>query len=280
MPPSEKEYESLRKKDGHFLYYRKWSLSEPRASLLLLHGMGGYSGRFFELAPFLNEHGFHVEAFDFQGFGVSEEKRGHIPHFSHYEKDILLFLEKMKKESPNRKHFIVAESMGALMTLSLLIHHPDAVNGAVLLSPALKDNLPLSLRERALLAGAAFFTPQRYFPVGFQTSQFTRDERIAAKIERDELEVRNITAKSFYEILKGMTSVNFQANKITTPLLIQQAGIDYLVSAAASEAFYNRLPGPDKFFILYKGFYHALYLDQGRKQVFQDMVHWLEKRTS
>lgn len=282
LPPL--PYQSHRKKDGHFIYYRTWPVDAPRATVMLVHGMGGYSGRFPELATRLNEQGFHVEAPDLQGFGASDERKGHIPHFACYRKDLALFAEKIKTDFPEQKLFIIAESMGALATLDLLTQRdpkaPEQIAGVTLISPALKDALPIPFKERALIGLYAFFNPSATFPVRFSANRFTRDEAVAARIDADPLEVRRISAKLFYETLKAMIRVNLRAKQLTTPVLIQQAGTDHLISSTASEAFYQRIGSTDKLFILYKGFFHALYLDKGREQVFKDMVSWLSKHCS
>ena len=51
--------------------YRQWTVPEPKALLLLVHGLGANSGRWQAMAEFFMKHGvssFAVECPDFKGY--------------------------------------------------------------------------------------------------------------------------------------------------------------------------------------------------------------------
>lgn len=54
--------------DGLKLYDQWWRpQSEPRASVVILHGLCEHSGRYNEVAEFLATHGYAVDTFDLRG---------------------------------------------------------------------------------------------------------------------------------------------------------------------------------------------------------------------
>ncbi|MFH1765744.1 MAG: alpha/beta fold hydrolase, partial [Gemmatimonadota bacterium] len=58
------------------LFWCAWDAPKPRASLLLVHGLGEHSGRYDAFARVLAEEGTSVFAFDLRGNGRSPGPRG------------------------------------------------------------------------------------------------------------------------------------------------------------------------------------------------------------
>jgi len=65
-------------------------------------------------------------------------------------------------------------------------------------------------------------------------------------------------------------------DKITLPLLMQQASDDFVVNQKRAEEFFDLLPSKDKEKIIYQGFYHEIYNEVGRQKPFSDLIKWLE----
>jgi alpha-beta hydrolase superfamily lysophospholipase len=267
----------LESKDGR-VFLREWSCENPKAVMILVHGLGGYSGRFFELGPYFADKGVRTCAIELKGFGDSPAIKGHISNFKVYTNELKFLVKQVRAENPGKKIFMLGESMGGLITLDFAIHHGDMMNGMILISPALKDKLPISLFKKANIFFSALFNPMKKFSAQFNAEMFTRDPEMIKRINNDPLEVRELTAKFFLSIFKSLIYVNMNANKITLPTLMLLAGRDTMISAEAAEAYFKKIPSKDKELKWYPEMYHALYVDSGRERVFEDILNWLNKR--
>lgn len=264
----------LKSRDG-IVFYREWNCVSPKAVMILVHGMGGYSGRFFEFGPYLAKAGFQVYAIEQKGHGESPSIKGHVSNFKLYTADLKALVKLAGSQHPGKKIFIFGESMGGLITLDFAIHHQKLINGAILMSPAVKDKLPISLKKKADIFRAAIFEPMGFFPAGFNAEMFTRDTVIAKRINSDPLEVRNFTARFFLSILKAMIYVNMHPRSIKLPVLMLLAGKDTMISAEAAEAYFKKIRSKDKELKWYPEMYHALYVDKDREKVFKDIISWI-----
>jgi alpha-beta hydrolase superfamily lysophospholipase len=268
----------LKSQDG-IVFYREWNCPSTslRAVIILVHGLGGYSGRFFEFGPYLAKNGLQVYAIELKGFGESPSIKGHINNFQVYTKELKALVETAKKLHAGKKIFMFGESMGGLIAIDFSIHHQDMIDGMILISPAVKDKMPYTLKQRAEILRAALFDPLAFFPSGFTASIFTRDPVMAKRIDNDPLEVRNLTAKFFLSILKTMLFVNTRPRAIKLPVLMLLAGKDAMISAEAAQAYFNKLSSKDKELKWYNDMYHALYADKDRENVFKDILSWVNK---
>jgi alpha-beta hydrolase superfamily lysophospholipase len=267
---------ALKSKDGR-VFYRDWECADPKAAIILVHGLGGYSGRFYEMGPMLANNRLNVYAIELKGHGESPSIRGHVSNFKIYTEELKLLVELAKKENPGKKVFIFGESMGGLITLDFSIHHQDLINGIILVSPGVKDKLPVSLPKRAQILFSAIAHPLRYFSAEFDANMFTRDPEMAKRINADPLEVRRFTANFFTSALKAMTFVNMNPKKITLPVLMLLSGKDTMVSAEAAAAYFKKISSKDKDLKWYPEMYHALYVDKDREKVFKDIVDWVRE---
>ena len=266
----------LKSFDGR-VFYREWTCVSPKAVIIFVHGMGGYSGRFFEMGPYFAKAGFQIFAIEQKGHGESPSIKGHISNFKLYSSDLKSLVEHARAQFPGRKIFVFGESMGGLITLDFCIHFQDLIDGIILVSPAVKDKLPMSLKKKAEILKAAIFDPMGFFPAGFSASMFTRDPLIIKRIDADELETRNFTAKFFLSILKAIIYVNSKPRAIKLPVLMLLSGKDTMVSAEAAAAYFKKIRSKDKELKLYPEMYHALYVDKDRIDVFKDIIDWTSR---
>ena len=266
----------LKSRDGK-VFYREWNCPHPKAVMILVHGLGGYSGRFFEFGPYLAKSGLQIYAIELKGFGESPSIKGHINNFQIYTNELKSLVETVKKMHPGKKIFIFGESMGGLITLDFSIHYQNMIDGMILISPAVKDKMPYTLKQKADIFRAALFDPMAFFPAGFNAELFTRDPVMAKRINNDPLEVRMLTAKFFLSILKAMIFVGAMPRSIKLPVLMVLAGKDKMISAEAAEKYFKKIRSKDKELKRYPEMYHALYVDKDRENVFKDIISWVNK---
>lgn len=122
--------------DGHLIHYREWpARGVSRGAMLLVHGLGGSTFSFREIAPRLARRGFDIVAVDLPGFGYSS-RSDKTSFDSPFVTDMLWRI--VGESSPtHRRWFLIGHSMGARSVLSMLERQPSRVRGIVLSNPAL-----------------------------------------------------------------------------------------------------------------------------------------------
>ena len=75
---------SFQSGSGANTFYRCWATKEPRAVLLLTHGLAEHSGRYGDFASFFADAGIATYALDLPGHGNSDGMRGHVRDFQEY----------------------------------------------------------------------------------------------------------------------------------------------------------------------------------------------------
>jgi pimeloyl-ACP methyl ester carboxylesterase len=128
---------------GYTIQYTVQGTGQP---LVLVHGFGASIGHWRKNIPALAAAGYQVFALDLLGFGASAKPA--------IDYSIDLWVELLRDfwaDKIQRPAVFVGNSIGGLITLSVLANHPDITAGGVLLNPAgglnhRPDELNLPLR--------------------------------------------------------------------------------------------------------------------------------------
>jgi len=109
-------------------------------------------------------------------------------------------------------------------------------------------------------------------------AHLSRDPEVGRAYAADPLVNRKVSAKWFAEATRAMQEVVEWAPKITTPLLVMHGTEDRLASATATKRLFERLNSADKELEIYSGFYHELFNEPEKRDVFERVTDWLSKR--
>ncbi|HOF13452.1 MAG TPA: alpha/beta hydrolase, partial [Spirochaetota bacterium] len=71
-------------KGGIEIFFQQWEVANPKAVLIIIHGLGEHSGRYGNLIDALQNKGIAIFGLDHRGFGRSGGKRGHTDSFMDY----------------------------------------------------------------------------------------------------------------------------------------------------------------------------------------------------
>ena len=96
-------------KDGTKLSIQTWTIDEPIAELILIHGFSEYTRRYNWAAGIFNENRINVYSFDLRGHGNSGGERANISTFDEFIEDVHLFIENLKLG--NDRIFILGHSL-------------------------------------------------------------------------------------------------------------------------------------------------------------------------
>jgi acylglycerol lipase len=267
----------LQEKSG--VMYRRWVVSDAKAVLLLVHGIGAHSARWDFLADFFGGKGFSCYAIELKGFGQTPDRpQGYINSFNTYYKDILTLREAAQKEHPGKKIFLIGESLGGLLAFTVAALHPEAFAGLVLMSPAFANAMPFRLIEYIKLPFFLIFNRKHLIEMPFTSAMCTRDLDYQRVMDNNPDECRYASINLIiYTLLTQFLSAA-RAKKFKLPVLFQVSGKDQMVSTPAARQTFKKIGSTDKTLIAYPDMWHALYIDLDREKVYADLVNWLGNR--
>ena len=157
---------------------------------------------------------------------------------------------------------------------------PDLFEGLICISPAFQSIMRFSLSEYVSIFSSALYNPKKQFEMPFDSTMCTRDGDMCKKMDNDPREHRLASAALLFETAKAQVASAFRSRRIKVPVLFLLAEEDSMISAGIAEKIYDRLRVEDKSIIVYPGMRHALSIELGREEVFQDILEWLRERSS
>jgi alpha-beta hydrolase superfamily lysophospholipase len=265
---------------GLQLYYQCWRPEgQVRAALAIIHGLGEHGGRYGNVVDKLVPLGFAVYADDHRGHGRSPGKRGHINAWSEFRGDVDAYLALVREQEPGRPLFLLGHSMGGLITLEYVLHHPEGLQGVVVSAPGLTNQglSPLMILISRLLSRV---WPSLSVPTGLEAAGISRDPAVVQAYLDDPLVHDRGTPRAGAEGFAAIEWTLAHAAEWPVPLLILHGTGDRLVPAAASVAFFEQVPIQDKQRIEYPGGYHESHNDIHHEQATADLAAWLDAHLS
>ena len=105
--------------------------------VLAIHGYNDYANAFKIPGSYLSKHGINLISFDLKGFGRNAD-RGEWYDMTVHLEDIIFNVKKIKKENPGKSIFLLGESMGGAILLSLINKKRELpISGVILVAPAI-----------------------------------------------------------------------------------------------------------------------------------------------
>lgn len=116
--------------------YHFYSDAEPKASIIILHGMAEHHKRYYTFAKFLNSNGLDVYLYDHRGHGTDKimKELGFFSNSKGYKKvvdDALEIIKHVKKNNRCKKLLLMGHSMGSLITRNVIQQY-DELDGVIL----------------------------------------------------------------------------------------------------------------------------------------------------
>jgi alpha-beta hydrolase superfamily lysophospholipase len=263
------------------IYFQSWlPESEPRAILLIVHGLAEHSGRYMNVVHHFVPLGYAVYGIDHFGHGKSDGKRVYVERFDDYTNTLKVYFDMIHCWQPDKPIFLVGHSMGGLISAVYLLDHQAELAGAVLSGPAVK--VPGNVTPATDLVGKMLSALiPRFGLLGLDVNGVSRDPVVVQAYVSDPLvHTGKTTARLAAEMLKAMQNVSGQATRITLPIMIVQGSADKLVDPAGAQMLYDAVSSADKEIRIYDGFYHEVFNEPEHDKVLRDVEIWLEAHLS
>ena len=261
---------SINTADGLTLLTRAWECADPRAHVLLIHGLGEHSGRWEHVGTFFAGRGYSAHSFDLRGHGASGGRRVHIEDYNEFLDDVALVFGELPEDLPR---VIYGHSMGGLIATGYGVSDRPQPDLFVLSAPALAADIPAPLQIASKVLRRV--VPKLPLPNSVKGEQLSRDPSVGERYFADPLVQTKATANFGTVMLEAMEQVKGQLDHLTTPALVIHGADDPLVPPHASAPL-AAVPGVER--KLFPGLRHETHQEPEQDEVLGFVADWLDSQ--
>ncbi len=296
----------LRAPDGYALWIYTWQPEVERSLkgvVQIVHGMGEHAGRYADLAAVLNEAGYAVYAHDQRGHGRSATSLSELGHLGddggwlRVQEDIHWLRREVAQRWSGCPQVLFGHSMGTFLARYCLAHSADSWDGIVLSSPTYDGGrlraMGLALarceswlqgpRARSSLLQFMLFGRfgHRFQETGTGFDWLSRDSEEVRRYKKDPYCGFILSNQSLSEMLKALGELScLRSLSASLPILVLAGSDDPLhVGLQAVRALHEQLQAAGFCRVeecIYPGGRHEMLHESNRKQVYRDIVTWLD----
>ena len=269
-------------RDGTRLPLREWDSEQgpPQAVIIALHGMSDYSNAFDMPGKEWAKRGITTLAIDQRGFGKAPNP-GLWAGGDAMRSDLNDFTIAAHARFPGVKIFALGESMGGAVLLSdMASAFPPAVDGAVLVSPAVWSRADMPALYRVALFMVAHITPGIILTNSAASHVVTivPSDNIPMLIAlgKDPLFQKKTRADTLYGLVNLMSEARTAPEHLTAPppILYLHGEKDQVIPAEPAEATIKALARHADV-REYPDGYHMLLRDLEGPKVQDDVADWI-----
>ena len=270
----------------HYYYLKN---PEEKAAIVISHGFCEFFPKYHEITYYFYEAGYSVFFVEHRGHGYSyreteELDRVHATRFQTYVDDLKIFVDEVvKKESSTKNLYLFCHSMGGCIGALYLEQYSDDFQKAILSSPMMQLNFrgtsPLMVKVLILWSSVAGWD-EKYLPGQHGFDGINTYPNCSAQSEVRHKYLFELKKKNKYyqmnggtygwckQSLKAMKQAIKEADRIKTPTILFQAGLDTMVEPGGQNKFLANNPNIEKFY--YPESKHEIFnaYDSDRKKYF------------
>ena len=268
------------------------------------HGLGEHADNYDHFASYLLGQGFVVVVSDFAGHGTSliDFEQGYFGEHDGPEnlvKDMHHLQQIMRRNYPDVPYFMLGTDLGSVLIRKYVSEYGDFIEGVLLLGTPAKVEyryikraylrLLKTLKGPLYKATSYFHSFHRLHNRRIDNSDseidwLTSDEKEKEKFLEDPMTHFTYTVQGYRDIIKVMEEVNTNESisKIPEYLSIYIGIGEYDPMCRNIEKLVNKyksIPIRDLTLKIFAQKRHALLFEQGRNEVYLDILHWLNERT-
>lgn len=283
---------------------------EIKGVVQIAHGVAEHSERYDEFMRFLAENGYAVAANDHLGHGKSvagEEKRGFFTEEDGWKtvvRDIKRLHDLQKEKYPGKFTVLFGHSMGSFLSRTYVIDHPDDFDAAIFCGTgqpgSLLTKIGSALAERECrkngpdshsekLQNVAFGGYNKAFqPVRTEYDWLSRREENVDAYMADPFCGGVSSAGLFRDMMAGIRYLSDKKNiakmKKSMPIFLISGSMDPVgdYGKGVQKAFlnYQKAGLTNVCMHLYPDDRHEILNEANRKEVFADILQWIEEQNS
>lgn len=301
---------TFKSSDEKNIFSHQWLPDEKtniKAVVQIAHGMAEHSARYERFAKHLTDNNFGVYANDHRGHGKTAGEIENLGYFADSDgwdlvvNDMAQLTAVIKNDHPEIPVFLLGHSMGSFLSRDFMFSHPSLVNGVILSAtacdPGLLGNVGVVIAKLAnifqgkkalspMLDKLSFGTFNKAFkPNRTNFDWLSRDNAEVDKYINDPFCGTIFTSGFFSDLLKGIKKINYRANiKIIPkdlPIYLLAGSMDPVgdFSKGVKKVFktYEDTGIKDLSLKFYENGRHEILNEVNRKEVYKDIIDWLEQ---
>lgn len=264
--------------DGLGIFFQSWLPDDdPRAVVMLVHGLAEHSGRYERVAATLVDAGYGVYALDHRGHGRSGGKRTFVKTYDEFMRDLAQFRALIEERHPGAPFVVLGHSMGGNLAVGHTLEAQDGIAGLAISGAALAvgdDFSPAKLKVfRAIAKVAPGLRPQ-----GLAADAISRDPAVVQAYRDDPLVYNGkMSAGLGAALINAMESFPSRYADLTLPVWIGHGTDDQLADIGGSRALESAAVNADVTAHYYDGLYHEIFNEPEQEQVLGDLIAWLDR---
>ena len=250
---------------------REWApKAQPRAVVVLVHGLAEHSGRYERTGAIFSEAGFHVRAFDLIGAGGSGGARWDIDDWGRYHDQIGRHMTWASGQDV--PVILMGHSMGGNLALGYVLSSRLEPDLLVLIAPAADGG---AAWQKAIAPIAARLTPRLAMPNGIKGHQLSRDPAVGEAYFADPLVHTWSTTRLGAALFEAMDELRGNWHRLDVPTLVLHGGADTIVPPQ-STAPLGELPTCER--RLYPGLRHEILNEPEGPGIVAEIIEWIDDR--
>jgi acylglycerol lipase len=272
-------------RDGMRLPLRRWEAeaNTPRAVIVALHGMSDYSNAFDMPGKVWAKLGITTLAYDQRGFGRSDNP-GLWAGADAMRADLDDTVTAARARYPGVPVFVLGESMGGAVVLTALAsNEPPAVDGVILVAPAVWSRGDMPLLYRTALFLGAHLLPGMILSnnAAGRVVTITPSDNVPMlrALGKDPLFQKNTRIDTLFGLVNLMDEARTAPEHITPapPILFLYGANDQIIPAKPTQAVIAAL-GEKAVVKRYEHGWHMLLRDLEGETVDRDVADWILAR--
>lgn len=250
---------------------REWvPEGEPRAIVVLVHGLAEHSGRYERTGSLLADAGFRVRSFDLIGAGGSGGRRWDIDDWSRYHAQVGTHVDWARAQ--DKPVALFGHSLGGNIALGYVLSGRTPPHLLVLSAPALSGGARWQRNMASILSRVI---PTLAAPNRLNGELLSRDPAVADAYFADPLVVTSSTVRFGAQLFAQMDALSERIAELDIPTLVIHGGGDRLVPTDSSQVLENLGCAERK---VYDGLRHECMNEPEGPEVVADIVAWLEQK--
>lgn len=258
--------------DGTKLYFKKETLPNDKAVIVIVHGLCEHQGRYDYFAEKLHEAGIGTYRFDHRGHGRSEGESAHYTDFNELLDDTNVVVDMAIEENPDIPVFLLGHSMGGFTVSLYGVKYPDKKLRGIITSGALTAD------NRGIIKSVPHdLDPHTCLPNELGSGVCSVQE-VVDWYGKDPYNRKTFTAGLCYALCDGLNWFQDKIKDFSYPVLMTHGEADGLVSVQDTYDFFASAASKDKQMKIYGGLFHEILNEYCKDEVIADMIHWMENR--